>query len=227
MCDFYGLDHHVSAIKAIKKIAIINGLSLPKCYMFTDKAACELTWKFILPKEPMPLAVELLGLYDSWRYQGHKHEDKVLPFQYRMRILDLNPVNWSKCSQIWSKLFCNQTNLDPLIEEGRILVKAEQEANRIYCETYAFPTEIAFDNVSIKALAINSGCSSSLLFGSAWDEEKYDVMLAFCRRPDKKWNISLYTTKENIDCSKLVKYYGGGGHKSAAGFQWETLPFLI
>jgi len=39
----------------------------------------------------------------------------------------------------------------------------------------------------------------------------------------KKWTISLYTTKDEIDCSVIAKSNGGGGHKKAAGFQVEDI----
>ena len=42
-----------------------------------------------------------------------------------------------------------------------------------------------------------------------------------------KWTVSIYSTNKNIDCSELAKKYGGGGHKGAAGFQCENLPFSI
>lgn len=55
--------------------------------------------------------------------------------------------------------------------------------------------------------------------------EPYDLMIAFCRRPDKQWTVSLYSTKTDIDCGAIAKSFGGGGHKGAAGFQCKDLPF--
>jgi nanoRNase/pAp phosphatase (c-di-AMP/oligoRNAs hydrolase) len=39
--------------------------------------------------------------------------------------------------------------------------------------------------------------------------------------------VSLYSTRDDIDCGAIAKTYGGGGHKGAAGFQCDTLPFPI
>ena len=55
--------------------------------------------------------------------------------------------------------------------------------------------------------------------------EPYDLMIIFCRRKDHKWNVSLYSTKEHVDCGAIAKTFGGEGHKGAAGFQCEELPF--
>jgi len=50
-------------------------------------------------------------------------------------------------------------------------------------------------------------------------------MLSFVRRPGK-WTCSLYADKPEVDASAICKARGGGGHKGAAGFQCETLPFV-
>lgn len=57
--------------------------------------------------------------------------------------------------------------------------------------------------------------------------EPYDLMITFVRRKDKLWNVSLYSTKPEIDCGEIAKSFGGGGHKGAAGFQVKELPFEI
>ena len=43
----------------------------------------------------------------------------------------------------------------------------------------------------------------------------------------KKWVVSLYTTKINIDVSKIAKLYGGGGHKGAAGFVSDDINLFL
>ena len=106
-----------------------------------------------------------------------------------------------------------------------------------------------------KAIAVNLGHTNSKVFDSVWRTmcpdcqgsgrtnnhvtgevecsscegtgyiEPYDLMITFCRRKDKLWNVSLYSTKPDIDCGAIAKSFGGGGHKGAAGFQCKDLPF--
>ena len=110
-------------------------------------------------------------------------------------------------------------------------------------------------NKKLKAIAVNLGHTNSKVFDSVWRQEcsceiskipsyvkaegypgcllcggtgyiePYDLMITFCRRKDHKWNVSLYSTKEHVDCGAVAKSFGGGGHKGAAGFQCEELPF--
>lgn len=57
--------------------------------------------------------------------------------------------------------------------------------------------------------------------------EPYDLVITFVRRKDRMWNVSLYSTKLDIDCGAIGKGFGGGGHRGAAGFQCKELPFEI
>jgi hypothetical protein len=104
----------------------------------------------------------------------------------------------------------------------------------------------------LKAIAINLGHTNSKVFDSVWAKdcprcialeseegdheecevchgtgsiEPYDLMILFVRRKDNLWNVSLYSTKDDIDCGAIAKSFGGGGHKGAAGFQCDELPF--
>lgn len=101
-----------------------------------------------------------------------------------------------------------------------------------YAATYAFETIIVVEDSPhttvpsmYNCIAVNLGHTNSKVFDSVWDESKYDLMITFVRRKDKLWNVSLYSTKEDVDCGAICKSFGGGGHFSAAGFTAKELPF--
>lgn len=48
--------------------------------------------------------------------------------------------------------------------------------------------------------------------------------LGYFRRGDGEWQFSL-RSRGDFDVSVIAKMYGGGGHKSAAGFQLSVLPW--
>ena len=82
--NFIWIDHHISAINDAKEIfkeyyGSFNGLR------DTKFAACELTWKYFFPNEPVPEIVRLLGRYDCFGHKGTDEEQKVLEFQYGAR----------------------------------------------------------------------------------------------------------------------------------------------
>ena len=64
--------------------------------------------------------------------------------------------------------------------------------------------------------------ASSMAFGDAINE--YDIAILFTRKLGG-YKVGLYTVQDNVDCSALASKYGGGGHKQAAGFHVEELPF--
>lgn len=265
------IDHHKTTLNEWSKSHTVYGYWL----LQTDKAACELTWEYLFPDKPVPLAVKLLSLYDSWRFQGHELEDMVLPFQMRLRMEELDPRNWGVPGNWgtgiqWDSLFnheClnatipgNPMPVRQLIKEGRLLLRYDEARMAKYVKEFAFETtfpkkqtcgrcggsgnyddrdstddrecpkcggygEIQPPFGPLKAIAVNLGHTNSKVFDSVWDESKYDLMITFVRRKDKLWNVSLYSTKEDVDCGAICKSFGGGGHFSAAGFTAKELPF--
>lgn len=315
-CELIWIDHHKSSIDEVFACpAIIRA----KHTLNPGKAACELTWEYLFPDKPVPLAVKLLGLYDSWSWelctecghakaihncQGgcgfkgsdgrtclcegfrrHELEDMVLPFQMRMRMEELDPKDWDyeagrKGRSLWIKLFSDkkiwhegfridpEDIIDSIVAEGRLLLRYDEAQKAKYARTYAFEMELKWtpstfekDGVlysslrgTLKAVAVNLGHTNSKVFDSVWRKEcppckgsgkvkttgkdtdclhclgvgylePYDLMITFVRRTDKLWNVSLYSTKEYVDCGAIAKSFGGGGHKGAAGFQCKELPF--
>jgi hypothetical protein len=90
----------------------------------------------------------------------------------------------------------------------------------MYARSCAFEVELD----GLRCIAINKGLTNSLLFKSVYDPEKHDAMVSFVRR-EKFWKVSIYADKPEVDASAICKARGGGGHKGAAGFQCEALPF--
>lgn len=269
------IDHHLSAIKSWQDYH--NGNVVQPHYngmRDTSKAACELTWEYLFPERPIPLAVELLSLYDSWTYQGHELEDLVLPFQVRMKMEELDPKDWGSCESKWlhffqaytSDLFIHEmSEIRKWVNEGRFLLRYDEAQKAKYAKTYAFETMLIIPPYKttsdtlycIKSIAVNLGHTNSKVFDSVWRREcpacdgkggilwselgessercerckghgyiePYDLMISFVRRKDKLWDVSLYSTKPDVDCGDLAKSFGGGGHKGAAGFQCKELPF--
>lgn len=54
----------------------------------------------------------------------------------------------------------------------------------------------------------------------------YDGFACFWYK-DNKWFFSLYNDNGNVDCSKIAKEYGGGGHKGAAGFIVDNIEEFL
>jgi len=210
VADLIWIDHHNTSINSAKE----KGFN-PEGVRDNSMAACELTWKYCFPNEEMPRFVKLLGRYDIW---DHNHGG-IIEFQYGMKGLDTNPE-----SDIWNSLFTDDEAITlQITQKGESIYNYVQEHNRRYANSFSFETNLE----GLACICCNRGVTSSIMFDSVWDEKRHDMMVTFCRTPSKRWLVSLYTTHSGVDCGKIAKKYGGGGHQQAAGFRCKELPFNI
>jgi uncharacterized protein len=225
MCNLIWIDHHKGVLedaeKHYQRVATIPGIRKD------GTGACILTWIYCFPDIELPSTVKLLGEYDVWNFS----DIRTMPFQYGMRLKQMDPG----ISMDWWNVFLKKTMWEEeVIKDGEVILAYETQMNKEYITSYGFDTilPVSGGNMGIyelRALCVNKGRSNLKLFESVCDESKYDIMITFCRigTPINKWTVSLYSTKPEIDCSAIAKSYGGNGHKGAAGFQCEKLPFVI
>jgi len=209
-CTLTWIDHHKTAIDEAETREF-NPLGLRRIGI----GACELTWEF-LRADPVPEAIRLLAEYDVWNHA----DPKTLPFQYGFRFFENTlPDN----QELWETFLKDDKRIDEVVKLGNILLTYDDRQNEKYCKTYGFESRFG----SLSAICINKGMTNSKIFDSVYDPRKYDLMITFCRMklPAHQWTVSLYSTKENVDCGELARQFGGGGHKGAAGFQCGALPF--
>ena len=229
MCKLIWIDHHRTAIDeahkrkflAFEQVLEVGKAACELCWEFCHPSThsgrqhppCELRWEFCHPGVHTPIGVYWLGRYDVWDHVN----PHVLPFQYGMRSYDTLPS-----SPVWDDVFQgNSRFISECLHNGRAILRYIQKTDRVYAESCAFETRIK----EIPAIAVNKGLANSKLFDGIWDVKKYPIAMTFVWRNDE-WTVSLYTTEETgIDVSEIARSFGGGGHKCAAGFQCNRLPF--
>lgn len=224
MCkEFIWVDHHKTSLNE----AVLNSFTTPGLRQ-DGVAGCELTWTYLFPDKHMPVAIKLLGAYDIWDHS----DPSTLPFQYGMRIKETDPGK----DMTWWNMLMKQTSspyIEEIVSDGETILAYEEMTNASLIKSYGFETLLPVDYVEdgrkryrvYQAIVVNRGNGSSKIFDSVWNAEKYHLMITFCRLPSRKWTVSLYSTREDVDCGAIAKIFGGGGHKGAAGWQCEELPF--
>ena len=100
-----------------------------------------------------------------------------------------------------------------IITQGLAAIAALRNHFKFETERFAYVREFE----GLQALCINAPNISSMRLEDSFDWTKHDLMLIWCVTT-QGIKVSLYTTKEGIDCSALAKRYSGGGHVRAAGF---------
>jgi oligoribonuclease NrnB/cAMP/cGMP phosphodiesterase (DHH superfamily) len=205
------IDHHISAIQERDAAGVpFNGIQV------VGKSGYELTWELLVGSD-MPRAVFLLGRYDVWDWMNHVG---AMEFQTGMWQFDTNPNN----GEFWHRLFMDDELVDEIIEKGALLLAAKKKDNSSRLKTLGFETELD----GFRALAVNHGMTNSTIFDSGYDPDRHDIMISFCWYQGH-WKVSVYVDKgkDHIDASIICKAHGGGGHKGAAGFQCDALPFPL
>jgi oligoribonuclease NrnB/cAMP/cGMP phosphodiesterase (DHH superfamily) len=205
------IDHHISAIQKYSVLdRKLNGIRRD------GTAACELTWEFFYPLEDIPYAIKLLGDYDVW---AHQYGSDTINFQNGLKAHDTHPLSdiWNNALDINYKTW----TYDLISYEGNVITSYIKKEYAIISKSYCF--EVKFEGLN--ALVCNSHERQSSLFDAVYNEEKHDIMIPFIFDGDN-WVFSLYTIKDDIDCSVIATKYGGGGHKKAAGFVSSVIPWI-
>lgn len=213
------IDHHISAINDYNNFPPHSqGGENITAILENGISACEGGWKYLFPEEQMPTSVKLLGEYDTWRNQDKERWDNaIMPFQYGMRMM-CNSAETFAPELLLPDDYAMDQATKAIIECGRTILQYQKQQNERACRS---SFEIEFEG--FRGIALNNGGANSQVFDSVYDPEKHDIMIPFVFT-GKHWTFSLYTTKENVDCSVIAKLKGGGGHKKAAGFQLKELP---
>lgn len=214
------IDHHISAIKEYEEYVRVNQVEFLTPVLDNNVAACEITWKYLYPESDMPRAVKLLGEYDTWRgYGSDRWLNEVLPFQFGLRMYTDSPETFPE--YLFDEMFPDIESGE-IIHDGKLILKYIETNNKQLCQRGSFELEFK----GLKAICLNGGGFNSDAFKSVYDENKHDIMMPF-QYNGKYWTVSLYTTKDDVDCSIIAKSMGGGGHKQAAGFQIDDINKIL
>jgi len=230
--SFTWIDHHKSAIEQLNTSGLLERDNVEVyCDVEEKYAACWLTWSYFYIKDQkqnrlaLPDAIELLSLYDTWRWETHERKDAIISFQYGMRSLGMkyNALMWNVFFQA-DRGYTGE--IEGIYRRGEIILSYQKQQYEIAAKS-AFLTWVQ----EVPAIAINIGGANSMVFDSVYDSfaEKWNghVLLVTFVWTHGKWRVSLYTRSNEIDCGAIAKSLGGGGHRKAAGFRCSKLPFEL
>jgi len=164
----------------------------------------------------MPAAVFLLGRYDVFDLAA---DPRVMDFQFGLRVYPTNPAN---PANPWKVLL--RPGYVGLVDEtcnlGHFIRQYQRTQDEKSMARFSYWT--SFEGLS--TLAIN-GSGGSHKFEADPRHQEAALLLSYSRLPNNKWLVNLYTFQDEIDCGAIAKRYGGGGHRKAAGFITQNLPF--
>ena len=223
--DMLWIDHHVSAINDVQKaLQNLSREEAKKCCMCVDseKSGCLLAWEITHLDCAVPYGVQMIH---EWDNGSSEYEVRVLAYGVMTR--DQEPgVEGGAWDYILDQ---NGTGIcvDTIREDGETVLRYADAQFEEWFETIGYETTLAFDGTTYKVFAINAPLKHDAF--SVLDPAVKARVDLFARttRNETEWTVTLYTSDDDseIDCSVIAKAFGGGGHKGAAGFRCESLPF--
>lgn len=203
-CNLIWIDHHISSINLIKEdntqsIAGIKGIRAigESGALLTNRYFSDTIYEFS----------ELVSDYDCWIY---KYGNVTTHFKLGIESYEHNALD-----TVWIDLFDNNDLLQSIIEKGAVIKDYIDKDNKLYLDNYSYESTLN----GIKCLVVNKK-SNSWIFGDKINDYPIVVIWVF---NGKNYRYSLFSNKEDIDCSQIAELFGGGGHKSAAGFSLDRL----
>lgn len=207
-CDIVWIDHHTSSLNLIEEYPYlkeetrgiirdgISGAGLTNMYLFN-----------ITNIEQCLECVRYVSDYDCWKFELGKDTDYFK--------LGLETYDFDALDKVWFDLFNLSSTLKIIIKKGKVIKEFIDKDNELYRNNYAYESSIE----GHKCLVINKK-SNSWIFGDKINE--YDIVIVWAFNGEK-YSYSIFSIKDNVDCSKIAEKFGGGGHKGASGFSSDKL----
>lgn len=219
------VDHHKSAVDMAVLIGEeFNGVRR------VGTAGCELTWEWLFAGSRTPPSVTRLGRYDVFDTSDQANWDRfILPFQYGVRSI---PGIYDPYDCTWPPVLRSREDFAfGIINTGKGILAYENQRLENACNKGARTGILTLtggdgEADEVKFIHMNTTDFRSQAFESVYNEKDHTFMLAWAWEGDH-WRFGAYTTHDDVDCSKIAKKYGGGGHQKAAGWQSRTLPKFL
>lgn len=193
------IDHHVSAAEAIK---IAND------YLYDNNhSGAILSWKYFHGEDKIPNLLKYIEDRDLWKFN--------LP---ETAALCASVDSFDFDFKTWDKLVAELEDPDGLKEhrnKGEFIVKYEEEVIKHLIEKNAY----LVDFEGQETYCVNAPHMFASMIGTMLYKKKPPIAIIWSESHD---GIAVSLRSDgSVDVSKIAEKYGGGGHKSAAGFSLE------
>ena len=193
------LDHHKTAEEDLA--------GLPFCRFEPAMSGAGLTWRHLLPDEPVHWMIDAIEDNDLWRFtiDGSKEVYAALE-SYPMEL------------GIWNELA--DAGRARLLEEGKVILRYRKRLIERIVQS-AEPIEL----LGYRGAAVRTSVLVSDVCAHLYENEPVDFACAIFRAPDGRFVVGLRSSAESgTDVSEIARHFGGGGHRNSAGFRTREDP---
>lgn len=200
------IDHHKTAIEKYQGFPReLRGLRQD------GVAACVLAWQYCHGDDSRPLALKLVADRDVWTWELGA---ETANFHAGAAMEDTRPA-----SPFWYQMVHDFKQLARVLAQGAIINAYKDQHYSEMIHAIGFVATID----GYRCLCLNAARCGSEAFGADALAD-FEIVAAFYW-DGRKFTVSLYS--KSVDVSELAKARGGGGHRGAAGFQCQELPFVV
>ncbi|MDD3172091.1 MAG: DHHA1 domain-containing protein [Herbinix sp.] len=214
-------DHHASSLEVARnKKKYLNDLKI--VYHITTKHCGAMIAFINLFPDLFPTeTLKYIDMYDRWDFQMPDVEE----FHYGFGTLIENPKDIRSLE--WEGVLFNSTDtyVKRSIFVGKNILKFLDNEYATIRNAAMIIKDISIDDHNYRVAIINHPAGFSRLFGDEIDN--VDFVMRFNLEKTFRYTYSLYSRKDNIHVGKICEYFGGGGHKGAAGFSSDKSPLEL
>lgn len=184
-----------------------------------DMSACQLCWEFFFPGIPVPLAIALVGTWDTWNRMNKQSWEDAQALNHFLMSFDSRPF---KATEWWRDLLDTDDMAEDCVDQGMYLMQFKRQLEDQTMRSCAFTGKFA----GYPAIMVNAP-GSSLQFERMLISKDRPLWVSFQMKRGGYFVVSLYTDRsEVVNCGELARKLGengpipsGGGHPKAAGFE--------
>lgn len=186
------LDHHATAEKNLE--------GLDFCVFDMERSGARIAWDYFHPEKEAPLLIRHIEDRDLWRFKlPHTAEVHIalcaVPFDFK----------------VWDQL-----DVATLVQSGLAMSKLQQQQVKTICAKANLISLAGFQIPAVNTCLYFSEVPQHLL--TIFPEAKFAAYFYDYQGDDgwlRQWGLR---SRGDFDVSEIARLYGGGGHKSAAGF---------
>lgn len=203
------IDHHKTAIDDLRPLKEAMELTNNDgrgvnfgWYCDLDRSGATLAWDYLFPREPRPLLLGHIEDRDLWRFK--------LP---GTREIQANVFSHEYTFETWDRLMsAGQVELLQMTAAGAAI-------ERKHHKDIAELVKVCRRRMTIGAHSVWAASLPYTLTSDAGHLMAQGELFAACYWDTQDTRVfSLRSTEDGMDVSDIAKFYGGGGHKHAAGF---------
>lgn len=210
------LDHHITSIDAWNSHDKNTSLDRHTIVLDVNKSGAMLAHDYFFPEKEVPRFVKFVDDRDRWVFQYP--ESKA----FNAGLSLLKP--WTH-EGFYDEIY-KRIGTDRVIEKGALLLDFIQSQVKDAVRSSVQKILLTPDGERVLVTVVNSPTNISEVGTAIYERDPYMVALMWFYSHKEDMVICSLRGSKNKDVSTIAKKFGGGGHKSAAGFKMKIEEFF-